>query len=80
MVCFRCDGKGQYRNEFGLMEKCESCQKKDMNFKKINAEPDSNEEGLWEKCLMQSMCDLLLISFDGLIALFHSCSLNTCSD
>ena len=35
MVCFRCDGKGQYKNEFGLMEKCESCQRRDMTFEKI---------------------------------------------
>ena len=47
MVCFRCDGKGKYRNEFGLLEKCESCQKKDMAFEKVNPEPDSNEEGYW---------------------------------
>jgi len=45
MVCFRCDGKGQYKNEFGIMEKCESCQGKDMAFEKVNAEPDSDEEG-----------------------------------
>ena len=45
LVCFRCDGKGQYKNEFGLMEKCESCQRKDMTFEKISAEPDSDEEG-----------------------------------
>ncbi|MCV0393073.1 MAG: hypothetical protein K5790_07265 [Nitrosopumilus sp.] len=46
MVCFRCDGKGHYKNQFGIMEKCESCQKSDMIFEKINAEPDVNEEGL----------------------------------
>ena len=46
MTCLRCDGTGKYRNEFGLMEKCESCQKKDMTFKKVDAEPDVNEEGL----------------------------------
>lgn len=45
MECFRCDGKGKYRNEFGMWEKCESCQKKTMSFEKINAEPDVNEEG-----------------------------------
>jgi len=28
MVCFRCDGKGEFKNEFGIMEKCESCQRK----------------------------------------------------
>jgi len=27
------------------MEKCESCQRKDMTFEKIDAESDSNEEG-----------------------------------
>ncbi|MCV0401084.1 MAG: hypothetical protein K5777_03770 [Nitrosopumilus sp.] len=45
MNCFRCDGKGHYRNEFGMVEKCESCQKKEMTFEKINAEPDLDEEG-----------------------------------
>ena len=45
MVCFRCDGKGQYKNEFGLMERCESCQKMEMSFEKAVAEPDPNEEG-----------------------------------
>ncbi len=49
MVCFRCDGKGKYRNEFGLMEKCESCQRADMTLEKVDAEPDSDEEGYWEK-------------------------------
>ena len=44
MVCFRCNGKGHIRNEFGLMEKCESCQKSEMKFEKVNAQPDSNEE------------------------------------
>jgi len=43
--CFRCDGKGKYRNEFGLYEKCESCQVTDMTFKKIDAEPNLDEEG-----------------------------------
>ncbi|WP_187146195.1 MULTISPECIES: hypothetical protein [Nitrosopumilus] len=46
MDCLRCDGKGKVRNEFGMWEKCESCQKKEMTFEKINAEPDSSEEGL----------------------------------
>jgi hypothetical protein len=32
MTCFRCDGKGKFKNEFGIMEKCESCQKKEMTF------------------------------------------------
>ncbi len=45
MVCFRCDGKGKFKNEFGLMEKCESCQGADMTLKKATAEPDSGEEG-----------------------------------
>ncbi|MEX0863063.1 hypothetical protein [Nitrosopumilus sp.] len=45
LVCFRCDGKGQYRNEFGIMEKCESCQRRDMTFEKVDAELDPNEEG-----------------------------------
>jgi len=45
LVCFRCDGKGQYRNEFGIMEKCESCQGKDMSFEKINAESNVDEDG-----------------------------------
>jgi len=41
----RCDGTGTYRNEFGMMEKCESCQSADMTLKKADAEPDSDEEG-----------------------------------
>jgi len=45
MVCLRCDGTGKYRNEFGIMEKCESCQGADMTLKKAAAEPDSDEEG-----------------------------------
>ena len=36
MDCFRCDGKGKFRNEFGLMERCESCQGKDMTFQKTD--------------------------------------------
>jgi len=43
--CFRCDGKGKYRNEFGIYEKCESCQGTDMTFNKIDAEPNLDEEG-----------------------------------
>jgi hypothetical protein len=43
MTCLRCDGKGKYRNEFGLMEKCESCQRADMTFKKI-VDQDSDEQ------------------------------------
>ena len=45
LVCFRCDGKGQYRNQFGIMEKCESCQKMSMSFDKVDAEHDPDEEG-----------------------------------
>jgi len=45
LVCFRCDGKGKFRNEFGLMEKCPSCQRDDMTLEKISKEPDSDEEG-----------------------------------
>jgi len=41
----RCDGTGKYKNEFGLMEKCESCQGADMTLEKAAAEPDSDEEG-----------------------------------
>ena len=41
--CFRCDGKGKFRNEFGLMEKCESCQKKEMTFDSIDNEPDEDQ-------------------------------------
>ena len=32
LTCFRCDGKGKLRNQFGLYEKCESCQKTEMTF------------------------------------------------
>jgi len=28
-----------------MMEKCESCQRADMTLKKVDAEPDSGEEG-----------------------------------
>ncbi len=35
MVCFRCDGKGEFKNEFGIMEKCESCRGTDMTFEKV---------------------------------------------
>ena len=41
--CFRCDGKGKFRNEFGLMEKCESCQKKEMTFENVDNEPDEQQ-------------------------------------
>jgi hypothetical protein len=43
--CFRCDGKGEYKNQFGIMEKCESCQKMSMSFEKVDAEADLDEEG-----------------------------------
>lgn len=46
LVCFRCDGKGVVKNEFGIMEKCESCQKSEMSFESANPEPDPNEEGM----------------------------------
>ncbi len=32
-----------------MMEKCESCQSADMTLKKVDTEPDSDEEGYWEK-------------------------------
>jgi len=46
--CFRCDEKGQYKNEFGPMEKYESCQRKDMTFEKAD-EQDSDDQYDWEK-------------------------------
>ncbi len=42
LTCLRCDGKGEYRNEFGLMEKCESCQRADMTLEKADSQ-DSDE-------------------------------------
>ena len=36
MVCFRCDGTGKFRNEFGIMERCDSCQGADMTLEKID--------------------------------------------
>lgn len=42
MTCFRCDGKGKFKNEFGIMEKCESCQKKEMTFESVDNEPDED--------------------------------------
>ena len=48
MNCFRCDGKGQYRNEFGLMEKCDSCQSKEMTFENAD-EQGSDDQYDWEK-------------------------------
>ncbi|MFZ8922702.1 MAG: hypothetical protein ACO2Y5_09140 [Nitrosopumilaceae archaeon] len=41
MVCLRCDGKGVYRNEFGLMEKCESCQRPDMTFDRVGGDDEN---------------------------------------
>ena len=32
--CLRCDGKGKFMNQFGILEKCESCQGADMTFEK----------------------------------------------
>ena len=52
MNCFRCDGKGKLRNEFGLMEKFQSCQKKEMTFEQVDTEPNSYKEGLWKKRLI----------------------------
>ncbi len=43
MTCLRCDGKGKYRNEFGIMEKCESCQRADMTFEKVDNQ-DSDDQ------------------------------------
>jgi len=31
-------------NEFGMMEKCESCQGADMTFEKVDSAPDSDKE------------------------------------
>ena len=45
MVCLRCDGKGKVKNEFGIMERCESCQGAAMTFEKVDAQADSAEEG-----------------------------------
>ncbi len=42
MTSLRCDGNVKYRNEFGLMEKCESCQRADMTFEKVGSQ-DSDE-------------------------------------
>jgi len=36
LVCFSCDGKGKFKNEFDVMEKCESCQGEDMTLEKVN--------------------------------------------
>jgi len=40
MVCFRCNGKGEFKNEFGIMEKCESCQRKEMTFENVTDEDE----------------------------------------
>jgi len=45
LTCLRCDGTGKLRNEFGMIEKCTSCQGADMTLKKISPEPDPDEEG-----------------------------------
>ncbi|GKS67665.1 hypothetical protein YTPLAS73_12120 [Nitrosarchaeum sp.] len=42
MTCFRCDGKGKVKNEFGLIEKCESCQKMEMTFERTAKEPEED--------------------------------------
>ena len=49
LTCLRCDGKGEFRNEFGLMEKCTSCQRDDITLEKTSPEPDPDEEGMWGK-------------------------------
>jgi len=40
LTCLRCDGKGKYMNEFGLMEKCESCQGPSMTFERLDDEAE----------------------------------------
>ena len=42
MNCFRCDGKGKLKNEFGIMEKCESCQEAEMTFESVDNIPDED--------------------------------------
>ena len=42
MVCLRYDGKGEFQNEFGIIEKCESCQRKEMTFESVDNEPDED--------------------------------------
>jgi len=51
LVCFRCDGKGKFENEFGLIERCESCQGEDMTFEKANDQV-SNDQYDWEMKLL----------------------------
>ena len=46
VTCFNCDDKGKIRNEFGMWEKCGSCQKNELSFETVNPEPDINEEGV----------------------------------
>jgi len=43
LTCLRCDGKGEYRNEFGLMEKCDSCQAADMTFERAGSQDSEND-------------------------------------
>ena len=42
MVCLRCDGKGEFKNEFGIIEKCESCQRKEITFESVENELDDD--------------------------------------
>jgi len=30
--CLRCDGKGKFMNEFGIVEKCTFCRNPDLSF------------------------------------------------
>ena len=46
--CFRCDGKGMCRNEFGLMERCESCRRKEVTFDNVDKQ-DSDDQHDWKK-------------------------------
>ena len=36
------DNQGKFRNEFGIMEKCVSCQKKEMTFESVVKEPEED--------------------------------------
>jgi hypothetical protein len=58
LTCLRCDGKGEYRNEFGLMEKCESCQRSDMTFEKVDDQ--DSDEWYWILSHFSFCCDLKL--------------------
>ena len=71
MVCFRCDGKGEYKNQFGIMEKCESCQKMSMSFDKVHAEPDVDEEGYWE--IPRIPIHILMIFSNWVLSLSLNC-------